>query len=279
VSTLRAPLRVAIGSATGAIHGHGSQVVSWQPMGQSEVLWMSTASAFDSATAIRGGIPICFPWFGSGRSGTLTPSHGFARLTPWALIDVVEQDGTVSVTHTLQDDQATRHLFPHRFMAVHTARFGEHLDVHLSVENLDHAPFTYEAALHTYLRVGDSRQIVVRGLDGVEYLDKGDGGQAKRQSGDVTISAETDRIYRSGTGVDVVDQVLGRTIRVRMSHTADTVVWNPWVERAAALADFDDDGWQSMVCIEGANVQENAISLQPGEIHSMGYQLSVVELA
>jgi len=279
VSVLREPLRLSTASGTGAIFDHGSHVVSWRPAGQSEVLWMSGTSTFDSGTAIRGGIPICFPWFGSGRDSTLIPAHGFARLTSWTLVDVVERDGAVTVTHSLLDTRLTQNAFPHRFMAVHTARFGEHLDVHLSVENLGDSEFSYEAALHTYLRVGDSRQISVHGLDGVDYIDKVDGASLKTQEGDLTVAAETDRIYRTGSGVDVIDPVLGRTVHVRMSHSADTVVWNPWITRATALADFDDDGWQSMVCIEGANVLENAISLAPGEIHSMGYQLSVGALA
>jgi glucose-6-phosphate 1-epimerase len=181
----------------------------------------------------------------------------------------------VTVTHSLSADDSTRATFPHAFQAVHTARFGERLDVHLSVMNTDAAPFSYEAALHTYLRVGDCRQVVVRGLDGADYVDQANGGARLTQHGDVTVTGETDRIYDSGTGVDVHDPVLDRTIRVRMAHTANTVVWNPWVERAAALPDFDDDGWTSMICIEGANVRDHAVTLQPGEVHAMGYQLSL----
>jgi glucose-6-phosphate 1-epimerase len=159
-------------------------------------------------------------------------------------------------------------------MAVHTVRFGERLDVHLSVENTGDETLSYEAALHTYLRVGDCEQIAIRGLDGASYLDKADRGLEKTQTGDITIAGETDRIYFAAGDVEVIDPVLRRTLRVRKSHSANTVVWNPWVERAAALPDFDDDGWRSMVCIEGANLLDDAVTLAPGQVHSMGYQVS-----
>jgi glucose-6-phosphate 1-epimerase len=274
VTGLKGPLHVSTASCIGAVFEHGAHVTSWQPKGQSQVIWMSATTLLESSAAIRGGIPICFPWFGSGRDGGQGPSHGFARLTSWTLADVVERDGAVTVTHVLEDSRATRESFPHAFMAVHTVRFGERLDVHLSVENTGDETFSYEAALHTYLRVGDSEQIAIRGLDGASYLDKADRGLKRTQGGDITITGETDRIYFAAGDVEVIDPVLRRTLRVRTSHSANTVVWNPWVERAAALPDFDDDGWRSMVCIEGANLLDDAVTLAPGQVHSMGYQVS-----
>lgn len=271
-------MRIASGEATGAVFEQGAQVVSWCPAGGDEVLWVSQSSSFESGVAIRGGIPICFPWFGSGPRGDRVPSHGFARLTGWTLADVEDDGGTVTVTHSLSATDETRRVFPYEFLAVHTARFGQHLDVHLSVQNTGDVLFTFEEALHTYLRVGVSRQVAIGGLEGIEYIDQVDEGLRKTQTGDLRIEGETDRVYLSGGGIDVVDPVLRRTIHVRMMQAADTVVWNPWVDRAAALPDFDDDGWQTMLCIEGANVRAHAIELEPGAAYSLRYELSVTSL-
>ncbi len=192
---------------------------------------------------------------------------------------MVEHEGVVTLTHALTDSAATRLVFPHSFRAVHTVRFGERLDVHLSVENLDDEPFSYEAALHTYLSVGDIEHVSIDGLDSVPYDDKVAGGAVRTQRGAVEFTGETDRIYQSGAGVDVVDVAGARVIHVRLVNCADTVIWNPWIERAAALPDFDDDAWRRMVCVEGANLLGNAVHLAPGEIHTMGYQLSVSPLS
>ena len=278
MTSLRGPVRFDSAEATGAVYDYGAQVVSWRPTGGEEVLWASHSSAYEPGIAIRGGIPICFPWFGSGLSGDRVPSHGFARLTSWTLADVEDDGSTVTATHSLSATNETRRVFPYEFFAVHRATFGRHLDVHLSVQNTGEVPFTFEEALHTYLRVGDSRQVVVRGLDGFEYIDQVDSGLRKTQDGDIRITGETDRVYLSGGGVDVIDPVLRRTLHVRMAQAADTVVWNPWIDRAAALPDFDDDGWQTMVCIEGANVRAHAVALDPGAVHSLGYQVSVTSM-
>ena len=279
MTPLPAPLQTSTAIAAGAIYDHGAHVTSWQPAGQAEVLWMSPTAVLDTDQAIRGGIPICFPWFGSGRSGDRTPSHGFARLTAWSLTDVTEHEGVVTVTHALTDTAATRLVFPHSFRAVHTVTLGEQLDVHLSVENLGDATLNYEAALHTYLSVGDVEHVSINGLDSVPYDDKVAGGTVRTQRGPVEFTGETDRIYLSGTGVDVIDIAGARVIHVRLVNCADTVIWNPWIERAAALPDFYDDAWRRMVCVEGANVLGNAVHLAPGEIHTMGYQLSVSPLS
>ena len=273
MTALGAPRRLSSRTATGAMYDHGAHVTSWIPAGQADVLWMSPLCDYDSAVALRGGIPVVFPWFGAGRSRDLRPSHGFGRLVSWDLNGIDERPDQVTVTHTLRDVESPD--LPATFVATHVATFGAELDVRLIVENTGETSFSYEEALHTYLTVGDARRVSVLGLEGETYLDSVQGGQRTVQAGPVVIDGEVDRIYLSDRDVTVVDPVLGRTIRVRKTNSRNTVVWNPWIERAAALADMPDDGWQSMLCIEGANILDNAVILDPGESHTLGYQLSI----
>jgi len=273
MSALGPPLRVSSRTSVGAMYDHGAHVTSWIPAGQADVLWMSPLCDYDSAVALRGGIPVVFPWFGAGRSRDLRPSHGFGRLSYWELATVDEVPDRVTVTHTLRDVMSAH--FPAAFTATHVAAFGDELEVQLVVENTGDTAFSYEEALHTYLAVGDARQVSVHGLEGETYLDSALGGTQSTQVGAVRIDGEVDRIYLSAGGLTVVDPVLERTIRVRKRNSHNTVVWNPWIDRSAALADMTDDGWQTMLCIEGANILDNAVTLQPGESHTMGYALAV----
>jgi glucose-6-phosphate 1-epimerase len=129
-------------------------------------------------------------------------------------------------------------------------------------------------ALHTYLAVGDVRQVAIAGLDGASYLDKVTG-QPEVQVGDVTIVAETDRVYDRGADVVVTDPVLGRRLRVASEGAANTVVWNPWVAKSAAMPDFGDDEWPGMLCIEAGNVLDHAVTLEPGGSETVRYRLAV----
>ena len=276
MTTLGPPMRVSSSTSTGALFDHGAHVTSWIPAGQADVLWMSPLCDYDSAAALRGGIPVVFPWFGAGRSRALRPSHGFGRLSTWALTSVDEQPDHVTVTHTLRDVESTE--FPYSFQATHVVTFGSDLDVRLIVENTGSVPFSFEEALHTYLAVGDAREVAVLGLEGAPYLDSVKGGQVSTQLGPIVIDGEVDRIYLSDRDVTVVDPALERTILVSKANSHHTVVWNPWIDRAAALADMPGDGWTMMLCIEGANLTEHAVTLQPGESHTMGYALSVAPL-
>jgi glucose-6-phosphate 1-epimerase len=150
---------------------------------------------------------------------------------------------------------------------------GDELELALTVENLGATPFSYEVALHTYLTVGDVRQVSVAGLDGASYLDKVTG-RRELQSGDVTISAETDRVYDRAGDIDVTDPVLGRRLHIASEGAANTVVWNPWIAKAAAMPDFGDDEWTGMLCIEAGNVRESAVTLAPGSA-TLRYRVTV----
>lgn len=268
------------GSGHYGVFDHGAHVWAYQPDGQKPVLWMSQKSAFAEGKPVRGGVPVVFPWFGTGPEGKLAPPHGFGRLDTWHRSDTKDtmaQDGRLLVEYEL--DYAMDHQdFPHDYTAYLRVKFTpEYLQMALEVTNDGDAPFTYEEALHTYLAVGDVRQISIEGLDGAQYLDRAAGAAELEnvQSGDVTISAETDRLYRSTGTVVLNDPVLGRKLEISKVGSGNTIVWNPWIDKSAAMEDFDDDEWTGMVCIEAANALDKAITLRPGETHTLRQRISL----
>jgi glucose-6-phosphate 1-epimerase len=160
---------------------------------------------------------------------------------------------------------------------MYTVSFGREFSATLTVRNTGTRRFTCEAALHAYLRVGDVRRITMTGLEGASYLDRIPGHDLgpHPQTGDITFSEETDRIYHSTSEIQVVDPVLARRIIVKRKGSKDAVVWNPWAEKSEDVPDFGADEWTEMVCVDTANVGEHAVTLNPGKEHSMGFTLRV----
>jgi glucose-6-phosphate 1-epimerase len=259
---------------SGVIADHGAHVLAWHPVEIDPVVWMSGHAVFAEGTAIRGGVPICFPWFGPGRSGDQTPSHGFGRTTTWRRLEAVEVDDTVRIVHELDQQLASTDSFAHPYRVLSTVTAGAELRMELTVENTGGEPFNFEGALHTYLAVGDVREIEIDGLEGAPYRDQVNGIQSV-QRGPIVVSGEVDRIYESTATVEVRDPVLGRVIEVAKTGSSSTIVWNPWIDKAQRLNDFGDDEWQQMVCVETANVGTHAVTLGPGETHRMTATLSV----
>lgn len=261
-------LVVAGPSGSAEIYLQGAHVTSWAPVGQDPVLWMSRRSQYAAGSALRGGVPVCFPWFGPSASGG--PLHGFARTTDWTLVDVVEQDDDVVLTFALEDTEASRaSVWPHPFGAVYRVTVGATLRLELEVTNRGTVPFTFEEAFHTYLAVGDVREISIEGLEAMGFVDRlvGDGEQAPTGE-PLRITGETDRVYAQ-PGTVVVHDPARRDLAVEADGSADVVVWNPWVAKSAAMADFGDDEWTSMVCVETGNVRGGAITLGTGASHTL----------
>ncbi|MGA4507888.1 D-hexose-6-phosphate mutarotase [Propionibacteriaceae bacterium G1746] len=262
------------------VYDHGAHVFSWQPRGaEHPVLWMSAASMFAPGQPIRGGVPVCFPWFGPGRTGDLAPGHGFARLASWTRTQLLDEDDRLLVTYRLDESQVgDQPNFPHAFTAELTVEFTDkHVDLALEVTNTGDEQFSYEEALHTYLAVGDSREISITGLEGASYLDKVAGTTENTQQGAIRIEAETDRVYDSTADVTLDDPVWARRLVVSKTNSANTVVWNPWVAKSAAMPDFGDDEWPHMVCIEAANALDEAITLTPGQSHLMSQRITLLD--
>jgi D-hexose-6-phosphate mutarotase len=225
-------------------------------------LFLSERSRFAAGKAIRGGVPVIFPWFGARAGHPEAPDHGFARTREWAVESVdPRSDGSVAVTLALGADDATRPTWPHEFRVRHRVVFGDRSG----------HPFDFEEALHTYLLVGDVRQVSIDGLGGGVYIDKTDDMRRKTlAAGPLRLNGTTDRVFLDTCGTcTLTDPVLARRIVVEKTGSATTVVWNPWHEKAGTMADLGDTQWRSMLCVEGANAADNAMHLAGGQRHAM----------
>ncbi len=253
----------------GEIYLHGAHVTHFQPSGQPPVLWMSEKSLFEEGKPIRGGIPICFPWFGPLASDPNAPGHGYARLNEWELT-TAKTESSGEVTVTLETNIDSFHL-------TYQVCFGKTLALSLTVSlhESSKGEVPFEEALHTYFAVSDILRISVEGLEGVGYIDKVDGAKIKEASGQlIRFTGECDRVYLD-SDTDCVLRDTDRSIRVRKANSHATVVWNPWVEKSARMADFGDDEWRHMVCVETANVGKHSITLAPGESHTLTARIEV----
>lgn len=256
---------LALSTAAGAravISLFGGQVLSWTPAGGQEWLYLSPNAVHDGATAIRGGIPVCFPQFaGLGK----LPKHGIVRTRPWVVADQRTGDDFALVTLRFTETDETWGIWPQCFAAELTVVIeGERLDVEFEVENTGHAPFAFTAALHTYLRVREVENARLEGLYGHEYRDAADHDKPRLDSGDVlVVEDETDRVYH-----DVKRPLLlrdgNRSLGINSEGFPDVVVWNPWEERCAALADMPPNGFRHMLCVEAAAARHR-IELDAGE--------------
>ena len=255
---------VATPVASGEIYLHGAHVTSWQPAGHEPVLWMSRSSLFQPGKPIRGGVPICFPWFGPNASDPSAPAHGFARTALWEVAEArPTAEGGISMTLQTRIDP-----FAVRF----TIEFGSVLRMTLATELATGVSTShrFEDALHTYFSVSDVRNISITGLEQSRYIDKLDGAAEKPATGvAIEFIGETDRVYfDSDSECHLHDPGRKRTIAISTSGSQSTVVWNPWIAKSARMPDFGDHEWPEMVCIETANVGVNAVELAPKSIHS-----------
>jgi glucose-6-phosphate 1-epimerase len=266
---------IDIPSCTGSVLDHGAHVMSWAPREHGPVVFTSTAAVYAEDTAIRGGVPVCFPWFGPGREPGAPYGHGFARTTTWRQVASEVAGDAQTVSYRLTDEDATDDYWPHAYEAVLTARFGAALTISLTVTNRGGETLSYEAALHTYLCVDDIARVRIEGLDGVDYVDKTADGQVRRQEGPVSFVGETDRVYASPGPVRVLDPAGGRQVGVSTDGATHVVVWNPWEEKAAGLPDLREGEWRRFVCVEAGRVLDGAVVLAPGESHTLSTTISV----
>lgn len=245
---------------------HGAQVMEWCPAGEKEVLYLSPDAVFREGKAIRGGIPICWPWFNAHPTNPELPSHGIARKRFWKIEGAEETEEGVTIRFGMSEG---------KWNAVTVIRLGKSLEVGVESHNPGDEPINVAGALHSYFRVGDIGKVRIEGLDGTEYLDTVGGRNMRRQSGSLLIRDETDSIYDSSSSIRLVDQSLGRTILIEKSGSPSTVVWNPWEEKSKALGDLPDDGYREFVCIEAAIANSKAVTVAPGGSHVFSMKVSV----
>ena len=264
-------INITTGRSTAEIYLHGAHITGFQKNGEPPLLFMSRLSQFAAGKAIRGGVPVCFPWFGQ-REGDVI--HGFARITEWDLIETAATpDGGVTVRFRLPSTAANAAWPAYRaeFVVAVTDRLAMEL---IATNESTDRNFDFENCLHTYFAVGDILDVSIAGLKGAHYLDKTDKSARKLESADaIRITAETNRVYPDTPGtVEIRDAKFRRTIRVDKSGSAATVVWNPWTTQL--MPDFDPAEHRQMVCVESGNVGQNKLSLAPGKTAGLKVVLS-----
>ena len=266
------------GSATIALQG--AQVLTWAPRGQKPVIWISRAAKFTPGKSIRGGVPVCWPWFGPHATESSFPAHGYARTVAWEAIGTrALAEGAVRLDFRLIQTETARAQWPHAASLECHITVGKALEIDLGTRNLDSHAITIGDALHAYFEVGDVRKIAIRGLEDCSYLDKLDGDKRKRQTGPVTIGAETDRIYLDATADCLIDDPdLRRRIRIRKRGSHSTVVWNPWIDKSARMGDFVENGYLNMVCVESANAADDVVTIAPGGEHRLWVRYEIEPL-
>lgn len=263
--------------AQASIALQGAHIVHWQPAKQQPVLWLSENSALQPGVAIRGGIPICWPWFGPHVSESHFPSHGIARTASWALESILQrQQGEVELCFTLPFNESMHRRWPYAVQLSLQIVVGTTLSVELITNNTGLRDFCITEALHAYLQISDIQKVAVLGLDQCKYIDKLDAQQVKTQVGAVQLTEETDRVYLDTQQTCVIeDPGLQRQIKIEKWGSDSTVVWNPWQAKSSAMADMTEQGFRSMVCVEAANAASNQLRVSAGDGHKLSVRYSL----
>lgn len=253
----------------------GAQVLDWTPTGESTpVIWVSDAAVYQTGKGVRGGVPVCWPWFGAGDAGK--PAHGFVRTKLWSVEASGVSDAGVWLRLVTQDDAASRALWDNAFKLSLTVTLGASLHIELTTDNTGDSDFTIAEALHTYFAIGDVDGAQVRGLDGVRYLDKVLDMTEHTQAGDVAIVGEVDRVYVNTTGeTAIVDATLGRDIVIRKTNSTATVVWNPGSEKEKGFADMNAGDYRKMLCVESGTAGGDVVKVAAGSSHTLGVDYAV----
>lgn len=266
-------VQITTAAATATIYLHGAHLTHWQPAGHDPVLFLSQTSDFAPDKPIRGGIPICFPWFGPRSDGKEGPGHGFARIQPWNLdfVAIVPDEAagdSVHLTFTLGPTELSRSLGFDHFRVAYELIIGRTLTLRLSVVNLGTEPLKFEEALHTYFAVPDVHTVSILGVEGATYLDKTDNGTRKQlPDAPLKFTARTDSVFPGHTAACTL-QIPGKpTLTNAKTNSATTVIWNP--SATITFPDLHPGAWEHFCCIEAANTAADAITLAPNQSHTM----------
>ncbi|PSV53433.1 D-hexose-6-phosphate mutarotase [Photobacterium sp. GB-1] len=257
-------IRVIHPLAEAGISLHGGHLLWFKPQGEKDIIWLSEKAIFDQSKAVRGGIPICWPWF--GQAGT--PSHGFARTSQWSLLEHRENENGVIVSLALEDNEETYAIWPHKFKNVLTFEIGQELKVSLTSTNTDNQPWSYSGALHTYFDIANINDIDITGM-GPNYLDSTQQGKACEGGSTLTFNSETDRVYTQPEAtITINDKNNNREILVTNEGHNAAVIWNPWQALSISMGDMADNSFETMVCVE-STIHQPSIELTPEQSHTL----------
>ena len=258
--------------AQATISLYAGQLLSYKPVNQTQdMMFLSSQAYFAKGKAIKGGSPICWPWFGPDPEDKGRPNHGFVRNRLWDMREIEScQDGSTVVVMGLTDTPETRRIWNYAFDLAIAISIGRTLTIELTTRNTGDKPFEITQALHTYFRIGDISQVRVLNLEDTSYLDKVDGGKNKTQTGDVTFNSECDRIYLDVPSQLIIDDMaLGRKIKITAANSNTAIVWNPGSKVSANMADLGDLDYQKFVCVETANAANEVINIPAGDDYNL----------
>jgi glucose-6-phosphate 1-epimerase len=262
--------------ASASICLQGAHILSFQPNNQEPVIWLSKDAVVAPGKSIRGGVPICWPWFGAHSSDSSLPAHGYARTSDWQFIQVQSlADGRTE----LEFEFSYSPSFPLPLSARYTVTIGTELELKLISTNVSDKPLQLTNALHTYFQVGDVRDIRIHGLDGCEYIDTLVQNARYTQKAAVMIDQEVDRIYLNTPRViEIQDPVLNRRLLIHSRNSHSAIVWNPWIAKSKRMGDLGKDGYLNMLCIETANAADDTVTLAPKAQHQLNAIYAIAAL-
>ncbi|MEH6558723.1 MAG: D-hexose-6-phosphate mutarotase [Oceanicoccus sp.] len=285
-------IRVDNEKASATIFLQGAQVSDFQPNGCNPIIWCSDQCNYAAGTPLRGGIPICWPWFGDlnrnpaevkqqilGNSDTqILAPHGFVRNQPWQLatISIVDAD-TTQLTFRLVLDGTEDPLWPHACELTYTVTVGSVLSLELCINNKSRDTVNFSSALHTYYSVDNIEHTTLNGLEGCRYTDCMDEWKDKDPESQLLVNCEIDRIYRGATDRITINEKNQRNIIIESDGSHSTVVWNPWIEKSARLSQFSNSDYQKMICVETANVGTDFVRLAPNQTHRLAVTIYSTE--
>lgn len=265
----------------------GAQILRYENNGEPPIIWLSEHAEMKPGNSQRGGVPVCWPWFGDllrnpdsvqamHQQPQQAGAHGLVRSIDWALEGVEQREECASITFSYNSLEQPLAHWPHAAELILSVRLGERLSISLVCRNLGDQPLAFSQALHSYFAVSDINQVSVEGLQDCSYIETLEDWQARTQTGALHFSGETDRIYLNPPAkLQIIDPLWQRTINLLSTGSHSAVVWNPWIDKAQRLSQFDDAAWQQMLCIEHANVLDDAVTLAPATEHELALDIWV----
>lgn len=277
--------RIRVADSELLVTQQGAQILGYRQDEQPPLIWLSPDAAYRTGQSVRGGVPVCWPWFGDLRRNPQAvqahyqleqaPAHGLVRARDWELLSIEEEGDAVTLRFAYDTRNRPLEGWPRDVGLSFVVRLADDLSMGLETHNRGDTPLTLSQALHSYFAVSDVRQVSVEGLQGCRYIDTLLDWQEMRQQQAPVFDAETDRIYfDTPARLSIVDPGWGRRIHLDARGSRSAVLWNPWGDKARRLSQFPDEAWQDMLCIETANVLEDVVQLQPDERHRLDLRLS-----
>lgn len=275
-------LSVENSHTTATIALQGAHVMHWQPKSATQpVLWLSSNARYTEGRSIRGGIPICWPWFGAHPTDSSYCPHGFARVIPWKVLQTsILANGATRLLLEMTHTDVTKKQLSYDYRFVLAITVGHTLRLEMMTTNLASHPFMIGEAFHTYFNISDVDHIEITGLENLMFSDKVAGYQRNVQHGPIRFNGEFDRVYLNSRRDCVIhDTGYERKIRVTKSCSHTTIIWTPWGEKASQMGDMGaENEWRKMICLESANAMENSVTIYPNETHTMVSEYSLEAL-